>query len=162
MLRQALRFCSLFALIALSLSSCRKDKEEVGGADNTLRAFIIGDWKVDSVHVTGDYQSPTLNGEIDGTGFNVSGNWTFREDGTFYAQTKYNLSLVIGGTSMGYGTIDETIEGIYAIKGSNRIELTADAGGEVTEYTISNRKKTSFSAMKSETFTGPDETMSIC
>jgi len=156
MIKQALRFCFLFALIGFSLSSCRKDKDEVGGEDNTLREYIIGDWKVDSVHVSGDYQSQSLNGEIVGTGFNVSGNWTFREDGTFYAQTKYNLSLVIGGTPMGYGTVDETVEGNYVIKGPNRIEMTDDADGKVKVYTIRNRKNASFSAMNSVTFTEPD------
>jgi hypothetical protein len=149
---QAIRFYFLFALIAFSISSCRKDDVEEEG--NTLGTYVIGDWKIDSIHVSGDFQSPILNGEIEGTGFNITGNWTFSEDGTFDIKTYYNLDLSIAGNPMGYGTVDEAIAGTYVIKGPNSIELTYD--GEVRIYTITNRRTNSFSALYSDPFDEPD------
>jgi hypothetical protein len=153
MSKQTLRFSFLFALIAFAFSSCNKDKaeEEV----NTLGTYIIGNWKIDSIIVTGDYQSPSLNGEIEGTGFSIVGSWTFREDGTFAIKSKYNLTLSIGGNPLGYAPIEEDFEGSYVIKGPNSIETTHD--GEVRVYTISHRKTNSFTALYSDSFDEPDE-----
>lgn len=150
---QALRFYFFFAFIAISLASCRKD--EVVEEANTLGTYIIGDWKIDSVNLSGDYQSPSVSGEIKGTGFNVTGNWTFREDGTFEIKAKYNLTMSIAGNSTGYGTVDETIAGSYVIKGQNTIETTYDGGVRV--YTIRNREATSFSALYESAFNEPNE-----
>jgi hypothetical protein len=142
------KFLWAIAIVAVSLSSCRKDKTEE--KDKPLKEYVIGDWNMTSINLSGNIQSPFFSGQLVGNGTEVSGRWTFRENGTVRAETKYKMNITIAGFSVGEEEVDEVIEGTYTVSGEDTVVLTAE--GETTTYTIRNRENTKFEAVSTEEF----------
>lgn len=131
-----------FALVAVTLGGCKKD-EEVEAKDQPMNEYVLGDWNFYKVNLTG--QIFTFN--LTGTGKNVSGKWTFKNDGTVRAEVKYEMDIMANGQVLDSETADEVIIGTYTTTATT---VTVIADGETTTYQVANRENTSFDLKFSE------------
>jgi hypothetical protein len=134
------------SIMAIAFSSCRKTEEK----DKSLSEYIIGDWNMHSIALSGNIESPFFSGPVSGTGSEVSGGWNFRENGTFRGRMKYKMTITVSGIPLGTEDEDEVIEGTYSVSGDDSISLTSD--GETVNYKIRKRENSSFELTFSEVF----------
>lgn len=96
-MNSVVRFFSLFLILGIGLSACRKDRDtgDNGGGDSGLKAYLNGNFDLTQVDYNGTFGSPAGSIPLSGTGTGTSGNFDFTRGETVDYNMNTELELEI-------------------------------------------------------------------